>query len=241
MRRQPFGGWKRSAVGPGTKAGGPNYLVGLTGWEPAPSTGVGRRSIDPAVRRAARRAARGALDAATELDVVDARALRSDAAAWAPTFGTAADVSGLAAERNVLRYLAAPGRPSGSRRARPPADLVRVVAAGRAGRGADAWSRSPRRCPSARRQAVAAVARAASRTTQPGCAGPRRGGGRVRLIGGPARAGRDATGGRPDLAVWAGPVTEAGRIELLPFLREQAVSITAHRFGTPDHLTDGLL
>jgi RHH-type proline utilization regulon transcriptional repressor/proline dehydrogenase/delta 1-pyrroline-5-carboxylate dehydrogenase len=28
-------------------------------------------------------------------------------------------------------------------------------------------------------------------------------------------------------------VTEAGRLELLPFLREQAVSITAHRFGTP--------
>jgi RHH-type proline utilization regulon transcriptional repressor/proline dehydrogenase/delta 1-pyrroline-5-carboxylate dehydrogenase len=41
-----------------------------------------------------------------------------------------------------------------------------------------------------------------------------------------------ATGGRPDLAVFDGPVTVAGRIELLPFLREQAVSITAHRFGT---------
>ncbi|WP_415857410.1 aldehyde dehydrogenase family protein, partial [Sinomonas sp. G460-2] len=29
VRRQPFGGWKKSAVGAGTKAGGPNYLVGL--------------------------------------------------------------------------------------------------------------------------------------------------------------------------------------------------------------------
>jgi RHH-type proline utilization regulon transcriptional repressor/proline dehydrogenase/delta 1-pyrroline-5-carboxylate dehydrogenase len=29
-------------------------------------------------------------------------------------------------------------------------------------------------------------------------------------------------------------VTGAGRIEMLPFLREQSVSITAHRFGTPD-------
>ena len=26
VARQPFGGWKRSAVGPGTKAGGPNYI-----------------------------------------------------------------------------------------------------------------------------------------------------------------------------------------------------------------------
>ena len=29
VQRQPFGGWKRSSVGAGTKAGGPNYLIGL--------------------------------------------------------------------------------------------------------------------------------------------------------------------------------------------------------------------
>ena len=33
----------------------------------------------------------------------------------------------------------------------------------------------------------------------------------------------------------------AGEVELLPFLHEQAVSVTAHRFGTPDHLTDAIL
>ena len=33
----------------------------------------------------------------------------------------------------------------------------------------------------------------------------------------------------------------AGEVELLPFLHEQAVSVTAHRFGTPDHLTEGVL
>jgi RHH-type proline utilization regulon transcriptional repressor/proline dehydrogenase/delta 1-pyrroline-5-carboxylate dehydrogenase len=36
-------------------------------------------------------------------------------------------------------------------------------------------------------------------------------------------------------------VTEAGRLELLPFLREQAVSVTAHRFGNPDKLADEVL
>ncbi len=51
----------------------------------------------------------------------------------------------------------------------------------------------------------------------------------------------EATGGRPDLAVYFHPVTEAGRVELLPFLHEQAVSITAHRFGTPNHISDGLI
>jgi RHH-type proline utilization regulon transcriptional repressor/proline dehydrogenase/delta 1-pyrroline-5-carboxylate dehydrogenase len=30
--RQPFGGWKRSVVGPGAKAGGPNYVASLGTW-----------------------------------------------------------------------------------------------------------------------------------------------------------------------------------------------------------------
>ena len=66
-------------------------------------------------------------------------------------------------------------------------------------------------------------------------------GARIRLIGGDAKALAEATGGRPDLAVYFHPVTEAGRVELLPFLHEQAISITAHRFGTPNHLSDALI
>ena len=30
--RQPFGGWKASSVGPGAKAGGPNYVLQLGRW-----------------------------------------------------------------------------------------------------------------------------------------------------------------------------------------------------------------
>jgi RHH-type proline utilization regulon transcriptional repressor/proline dehydrogenase/delta 1-pyrroline-5-carboxylate dehydrogenase len=33
VQRQPFGGWKRSSVGPGAKAGGPNYLTQFSNWE----------------------------------------------------------------------------------------------------------------------------------------------------------------------------------------------------------------
>ena len=65
--------------------------------------------------------------------------------------------------------------------------------------------------------------------------------GRVRLIGGSPLALAEATGGTPDIAVYAQPVTESGRLELLPFLHEQAVSITAHRFGTPNFLSDALI
>ena len=34
VRRQPFGGWKRSSIGPGAKTGGPNYIQQLGSWKP---------------------------------------------------------------------------------------------------------------------------------------------------------------------------------------------------------------
>jgi RHH-type proline utilization regulon transcriptional repressor/proline dehydrogenase/delta 1-pyrroline-5-carboxylate dehydrogenase len=42
--RQPFGGWKRSSVGPTAKAGGPNYVLGLRRWHDA-----GDATVDEAV------------------------------------------------------------------------------------------------------------------------------------------------------------------------------------------------
>src|SRR5690606_23727728 len=57
---------------------------------------------------------------------------------------------------------------------------------------------------------------------------------RVRLIGGGHTALAEALEGSPDVAIYSDTVTEAGRVELLPFLREQAIAITAHRFGNPD-------
>jgi RHH-type proline utilization regulon transcriptional repressor/proline dehydrogenase/delta 1-pyrroline-5-carboxylate dehydrogenase len=56
---------------------------------------------------------------------------------------------------------------------------------------------------------------------------------RIRLVGSDAGV-RDALAGNVGVAVYDGPVTREGRIELLPFLREQSVSITAHRFGIAD-------
>jgi RHH-type proline utilization regulon transcriptional repressor/proline dehydrogenase/delta 1-pyrroline-5-carboxylate dehydrogenase len=60
----------------------------------------------------------------------------------------------------------------------------------------------------------------------------------VRLIGGSRAGFAGASGGRPEFALYAQPVTESGRVELLAFLREQAVSVTAHRFGSPTSLAD---
>ena len=64
---------------------------------------------------------------------------------------------------------------------------------------------------------------------------------RIRLIGGSITDVAEATNGKPDVAIYANDVVSAGRVELLTFLHEQAVSITAHRFGTPNHLSDSVI
>ncbi|GAA0472612.1 1-pyrroline-5-carboxylate dehydrogenase [Actinoplanes capillaceus] len=219
VRRQPFGGWKRSAVGPGTKAGGPNYLTGLTGWAPRPASTTAEVT-HPGVRVLLADAR--ALLTAEQIASVE-RAARSDAAF---DFRTPTDVSGLQAERNVFRYLPTPVTVRFAAGA-PLADLVRVLAAGLL-TGADVHVSTAEPLPDA------LAVRCRSITVEDDAAfAAGLSAGRVRLIGGDGAALAAATGGRPDLAVWSGPVTEAGRVELLPFLREQAVSVTAHRFGNP--------
>ncbi len=56
-------------------------------------------------------------------------------------------------------------------------------------------------------------------------------GSRIRLVGGDALALEEALGAGIDTAIHDQPVVESGWIEMLPYLREQTVSITTHRFG----------
>ncbi|GAA3679644.1 bifunctional proline dehydrogenase/L-glutamate gamma-semialdehyde dehydrogenase [Arthrobacter ginkgonis] len=288
VRRQPFGGWKKSAVGPGAKAGGPNYLVALGSWEDAPTSGgaAGRNGEaredrpapsgpEPTGRAAAlHAAARASLEGGAARPVgasrsdetspseqtgtlssadVDwlGRALASDALAWARLFGTGRDVSGLRAERNVLRYRPVPVtvRFGSATSGHGIAELVRVLAAGlTAGSSLVASTAVVLPDPVSHALAAAGVpvhveddaawldraaALAARSGPEPGL--------RLRLIGADPAATARAVGGSPDVAIHGGAVVSAGRVELLPFLREQAVSITAHRFGTPNALADGLL
>ena len=74
VQRQPFGGWKRSNVGPGAKAGGPNYVRQLGVWYQAP----------------------------TRDSMADAAA--SDRYWWEHEFGLEHDPTGLFCEANVFRY-----------------------------------------------------------------------------------------------------------------------------------------
>jgi RHH-type proline utilization regulon transcriptional repressor/proline dehydrogenase/delta 1-pyrroline-5-carboxylate dehydrogenase len=241
VQRQPFGGWKRSSVGTGTKAGGPNYLMTLGSWNAVPTEPTEDLRLEGLDREVESliTAAQSGLEF-LEFDAVR-RAAMSDEAAWQQEFGTSRDVSDLKVERNVFRYLPVPvtlrlaeGAPLGH--------LVRLLAAAARARAAVAISSaiplpatlvslfSGALSPMAVRGIVVESDAAwLARAAQGGIATSR-----VRLIGGEAAALAAAVGGTPDLAIYAGEVTSAGRVELLPFLREQAVSITAHRFGNPD-------
>ncbi|CAN5162656.1 proline dehydrogenase family protein [soil metagenome] len=246
VRRQPFGGWKRSTVGASAKAGGPNYLLTLGDWRPVfeePGETVTLEGLSPQVTALIVSAQPGM--EFLEFDRVRAAAV-SDQRAWEAEYGQARDVSALGVERNVFRYLPFPVTVRLADNA-SPAQLVRVIAAAtRAGAGISISSAVP---------VAAGLVRAFSAANAPvqvadvivesdarwharlrsGEAGIGKGTpSRIRLIGGDALALATAVDGDPDVAIYAGPVTTAGRIELLPFLHEQAVSITAHRFGNPD-------
>jgi RHH-type proline utilization regulon transcriptional repressor/proline dehydrogenase/delta 1-pyrroline-5-carboxylate dehydrogenase len=241
VRRQPFGGWKRSSVGASAKAGGPNYLMTLGGWEPLeadPGEDLTLEGISDPVARVIKRAQAGL--EFLEFDRVRLAAVR-DEKAWLSEFGVSRDVSNLGVERNVFRYRPVPvtlrlaeGAPLG--------DLIRLIAAAtRAGSVIYVSSATP--LPEPLIDLFAEVdsptliqsvivesdaawhARLATGELQTS---------RIRLAGGDAATLAVAVDGNPDVAIYAGPVTAAGRVELLPFLHEQAVSLTAHRFGNPD-------
>lgn len=251
VRRQPFGGWKRSAVGPGSKAGGPNYLFGLGSWVTDP----GRHSSTLHLRGLEQRitdlieASQSSLPY-EDFDVLRRSAL-SDALAWREEFGAVTDVSDLGLERNLFRYSALPVTVRLSEDG-SLALLLRVIAAGLLSKSRFSVSSAlpvppavlavlePRDVPVLVESDEDWLGRAAAGgiTTS-----------RVRLIGGDPQMGAAeaasafarALDGSPDIAVYAHPVTQAGRVELLPFLREQAISITAHRFGNPSPLTNEVI
>ncbi|MBH0007896.1 bifunctional proline dehydrogenase/L-glutamate gamma-semialdehyde dehydrogenase [Salinibacterium sp. SWN1162] len=240
VRRQPFGGWKRSAVGRSAKAGGPNYLMTLGEWEAVEQPASGNiqvRGLSDHVSSVIKKAQAG-----MEFDEFDRvrRAAESDQRAWETEFGVSRDVSGLGVERNVFRYRSVPvtirlseGQPLGH--------LVRLIAgAARVGSTIHISSAVP--LPSLLTESfetgnavsvadvvVESDARWLERAARGEITTTR-----VRLIGGSALALSDAVKGNPDIAIWGGPVTTSGRVELLIFVHEQSLSITAHRFGNPD-------
>ena len=232
VQRQPFGGWKRASVGNGFKAGGPNYLVAFGSWRDDPD------GVRPVEQAAGDRITDATLAVARQAGVTPPGIAWLEAARHRRP-GLGPGVPGPRRHRAPCgeQRAALPARPghhpdpAGHRRAAAPdrrggqqgagaGDRQHIQAPARAGAAPprSAWPPDPRREPRAVGRARVQLAAT---------------GGRVRLLGGSSTELAASVSGSPSLAIHAGEVLSAGRIELLTFLREQAISITAHRFGTP--------
>ncbi len=234
VQRQPFGGWKRSAIGPGAKAGGPNYLLGLGRWEPAKAT------VGATARNSHRHPDVDAmLDIARHhVTATDYASLKRAAASDATTpsqYFRNADVTGLASEINVFRYLPAPTVVRFDADATAYEfwrmvilahyifDATFVIDPTNHAVATAAGALHDSDMVSVRYETAAEFAVWASHHHDI----------RIRWIGSAPELTRGSPFANPTIALYDGPVTESGRIELLPFYREQAVSVTAHRFGNP--------
>ncbi len=183
VRRQPFGGWGKSSIGPGSKAGGPNYsflFTRLTDMETTTLTAV-------------------------------AESYRS---AWKDHFAIAHDPSGMKSETNIFRYRACGGV------------ILRVAspddpAVGRARLAAEVTNTTLVVSTTVEESDAAFAARLPAMAAGAEflrSAGP--------LPDAVLRAAHDA-----GLNVIAAPLTAVGRMELRFWLREQAVTVTRHRYG----------
>jgi RHH-type proline utilization regulon transcriptional repressor/proline dehydrogenase/delta 1-pyrroline-5-carboxylate dehydrogenase len=236
VQRQPFGGWKASVVGPGAKAGGPNYVPQLGSW----SDGDDVPSRD------------------TAPDAWLAWAVTDDETWWRREFGVEHDPTGLTVETNVLRYRPIPeltvrvgAGASGVEVRRVlhaaavagvPVTVVPALetaaateAAGVTGQAAD-MSRSAAGGPMA--MAEGSVVGQKGTWSEPMsdadfAARVRSGAvkGRIRLVGSSGGLHDAAAEHVGEVTIVDAPVVASGRRELMTVLREQAVSRTRHRYG----------
>jgi RHH-type proline utilization regulon transcriptional repressor/proline dehydrogenase/delta 1-pyrroline-5-carboxylate dehydrogenase len=229
--RQPFGGWKASSVGPGAKAGGPNYVRQLARWLPAaPPVPRGEplpdrlgACLDECLTMVSAAGARALLRASAE----------DYARAWREYFDRAHDPWAVLGEENLFRYRAcrlvvARGDPA------PEASAVALAQARLAACAARvplALSLSPGRVAAdwiaawpgvdAAEESDAALA---ARLAQPD--GPER----LRACMDLPAAVRVAAHAAGVTVVDAPPVAN-GRLELRWYLREQTICRVRHRYG----------
>ena len=224
VQRQSFGGWKRSALGPGAKAGGPNYVAQLGRWSDAPRPDVPAHAPTLFSERI--------IAAAQHLSADDVRwlhaAAASDQRAWDSEFGVEHDPTGLACEANVFRYRPLPKLEVRVGPGAAPRDLVRLqLAAAHTGTRLDVTV-SPDAPP------LPFEAPVHTADEYAGTLAAREEAIRIRVLGEPEPqllAAAAASGH----TVLSAPVLWSGRRELLSVLREQAVSTTLHRYG---HVAD---
>lgn len=264
VQRQPFGGWKRSVVGEGAKAGGPNYLFGFGDFAPAQLQPVAsevplKEQFSELLEVAREYLSEDDLAALTEI-------VKHDALVTAEVFDALEDPAGISVERNILRYLPAETTLRFGAEA-SMFEVFRALSAAMAVGGfaffADEDEAFARVVSGGGLAEIGLLVSASEylpinlsaflskygivvvvenqmqfqrRLLEEHGLGER-----VRLIAEGGDELRRALGGSIDVAVWDGPLTAASRVEILPFVREQAVSVTNHRFGNRTPLSAEVL
>lgn len=181
VQRQPFGGWKRSSVGPGAKAGGPNYLLQLGTWTP------NNDSDDYAEQ-------------------------------WRSEFSAAHDETGLFCEANIFRYR--------------PLDVIGVAFGPNATpKERSAVERTAELAGVELRVAIDSVVDDGAKRIGWLRSLASLGAERVRYVGIDPSFDEYAEAGRLGLHLITAAVTPSGRLEFAHLVREQAISMTMHRFG----------
>ena len=227
VQRQPFGGWKRSSVGPSTKAGGPNYILSLTNWKSSRSTAsaeIRNKSVNELLA-----VAQLTDFSDTEMESL-VRAAKSDQAALTETFSNATDPSNLDSERNVLRYRRSDcvlriQDTAGSQETMRALSIALVLGS----LDISAFELDKNVMSLLKKSGLRVAIEDQDTFERRLAASPRR----VRLVGGEPIVDADSAFSNCDVAVYSHELTESGRIELLPFFKEQSVTVTGHRFGTP--------
>jgi RHH-type proline utilization regulon transcriptional repressor/proline dehydrogenase/delta 1-pyrroline-5-carboxylate dehydrogenase len=218
VRRQPFGGWKRSVVGPGHKAGGPHYVPSLGTWR-ATDPGAGTHPT-------------GGPDPTGGTDPTRGRDMGVGVAEALRTGLRPADPSGLASEANVLRVRTLRAALVRAGQGVPDAEVALALAAATAC-GVAVTVSTPLPRPELT-QLVAGAGAGATVTVEDEDALAQRLGrlrvDKVRLLGPAGAAFRLAV---HDAGIWLDDVAVVDHpdLEALRWVREQALSETRHRHG----------
>src|SRR6266850_3205603 len=235
--RQPFGGWKASSVGPGAKAGGPNYVLQLARWRQVARPAVDQEPLSESLATVLDRCLAGLTNA-------DARSLleasaASYARAWREHWSREHDPAAIRGELNAFRYRPCRHVIARGTTARPDAAvaLCQIILAAHVAGTRLTVSLSPESEPwvglaecAGVELVVEAEAGFVDRLAHPlytehGWIE------RLRAwepISTAARAAANGTG----VTVIDAPVLANGRLELRWYVREQAVSRVLHRYGS---------
>jgi len=229
VRRQPFGGWKASVVGPGAKAGGPNYVLQLMTWKQA-TLPVQRGELRSSLLVLLAHCLDHLADKQEE-DLLRASA-ESYAWAWQTHFSQEHDPSQVLGEANLFRYRPCRGIVLRVGVDATPMAVAQVLLAVRTTGQSVTVSLAPQAEERWRwlaeethifvieeDEAGLAARLAATRAYD-----------RLRIVGTIPPALRQAVQGA-QVAIIDAPVLANGRLELRWYLREQALSQTMHRYG----------